>query len=44
MDLRILAVATPIFLALGWAASRIGRAAFGQLQAAFKQYKTNQTQ
>ncbi|WP_413323853.1 photosystem II protein Y [Synechococcus sp. MIT S9503] len=42
MDLRILAVATPIFLALSWATFRIGRAAIGQLQAAFQQYKTNQ--
>ena len=42
MDLRILAVTTPIFLALGWAAFRIGRAAIGQLETAVKQYKTNQ--
>ena len=42
MDLRILAVATPILHALGWAAFGIGRAATAQLQAAIKQYKTNQ--
>lgn len=42
MDLRILAVATPILLALSWAAYNIGRAAVGQLQVAIKQYKTNQ--
>ncbi|KZR88961.1 photosystem II protein Y [Synechococcus sp. MIT S9508] len=43
MDLRILIVALPIFLALGWASYNIGRAAIGQLQIAIKQYKTNQT-
>ena len=42
MDLRILVVATPVLLALGWAAFNIGRAAIGQLQFAIKQYKTNQ--
>ena len=43
MDLRILIVALPIFLALSWAGYNIGRAAIGQLQIAIKQYKTNQT-
>jgi|TARA_B100000073_G_scaffold176398_1_gene146040 photosystem II PsbY protein len=42
MDLRILVVAMPVLLALGWAAFNIGRAAIGQLQVAIKQYKTNQ--
>ena len=43
MDLRVLIVALPILLALGWAAFNIGRAAIGQLEVAIRQYKTNQT-
>ena len=36
MDLRVLIVALPILLALGWAAFNIGRAAVGQLQLMLK--------
>ncbi|NBQ20360.1 MAG: photosystem II protein Y, partial [Synechococcaceae bacterium WB6_3B_236] len=32
MDLRLVLVALPILLALGWAGFNIGRAALGQLQ------------
>ncbi|QEY31175.1 photosystem II protein Y [Synechococcus sp. RSCCF101] len=32
MDLRLLIVAFPVLLALGWALFNIGRAAVGQLQ------------
>ncbi len=42
MDLRVIAVAIPIALALSWAAFNIGRAALGQLQSAVNQYKANQ--
>jgi len=36
MDLRLLLVAAPILLAVGWAAFNIGRAAVGQLQLMLK--------
>ena len=36
MDLRLVLVASPILLALGWAAFNIGRAAVGQLQLMIK--------
>ncbi|MCP9926254.1 MULTISPECIES: photosystem II protein Y [Synechococcus] len=32
MDLRLVLVASPILLAVGWAGFNIGRAAVGQLQ------------
>jgi len=32
MDLRVVIVAAPILIALGWAGYNIGRAAIGQLQ------------
>ncbi|MEY4355484.1 MAG: photosystem PsbY protein [Cyanobacteriota bacterium] len=32
MDLRLVLVASPILLAVGWAGFNIGRAAIGQLQ------------
>ena len=41
MDLRILIVFAPIFVALGWAGFNIGRAAVGQIQLAIRQYKEN---
>ena len=37
MDLRLVLVAFPILLALGWAGFNIGRAAIGQLQILLKQ-------
>lgn len=36
MDLRLVLVASPILLALGWAGFNIGRAAVGQLQLMIK--------
>lgn len=36
MDLRLVLVATPVLLAVGWAAFNIGRAAVGQLQLMLK--------
>jgi len=36
MDARLLLVATPVLLAVGWAAFNIGRAAVGQLQLLLK--------
>ena len=36
MDARLLLVATPVLLAVGWAAFNIGRAAIGQLQLLLK--------
>ena len=36
MDIRLLLVATPVLLAVGWAAFNIGRAAVGQLQLMLK--------
>ena len=36
MDARLLLVATPVLLAVGWAAFNIGRAAIGQLQLMLK--------
>jgi photosystem II PsbY protein len=36
MDLRLVLVALPILLALGWAGFNIGRAALGQLQLMIK--------
>jgi len=36
MDARLLLVATPVLLAVGWAAFNIGRAAVGQLQLMLK--------
>jgi len=36
MDARLLLVATPVLLAVGWAAFNIGRAAIGQLQRLLK--------
>jgi photosystem II PsbY protein len=36
MDLRLLLVATPILLAVGWAVFHIGRAAVGQVQLMLK--------
>jgi photosystem II PsbY protein len=36
MDLRLLLVAAPILLAVGWAVFNIGRAAVGQLQLMLK--------
>ncbi len=36
MDLRLLLVAAPILLAVGWAGFNIGRAAVGQLQLMLK--------
>ena len=36
MDLRLVLVATPILLAVGWAGFNIGRAAVGQLQLMLK--------
>ena len=36
MDLRLVLVASPILLALGWAAFNVGRAAVGQLQLMIK--------
>ena len=36
MDFRLLLVATPVLLAVGWAAFNIGRAAVGQLQLLIK--------
>ncbi|MCP9848989.1 photosystem II protein Y [Cyanobium sp. Morenito 9A2] len=36
MDARLLLVAAPILLAVGWAAFNIGRAALGQVQLLLK--------
>ena len=36
MDLRLILVAAPILLAVGWAGFNIGRAAVGQLQLMLK--------
>jgi photosystem II PsbY protein len=36
MDLRLVLVASPILLAVGWAGFNIGRAAIGQLQLLLK--------
>ena len=36
MDLRIVVVAAPILIALGWAGFNISRAAIGQLQMMLK--------
>jgi len=36
MDARLLLVATPVLLAVGWAGFNIGRAAIGQLQLLLK--------
>ena len=36
MDLRLVLVATPVLLAVGWAGFNIGRAAIGQLQLMLK--------
>ena len=36
MDLRLVLVASPILLAVGWAGFNIGRAAVGQLQLMLK--------
>ncbi|MDA7985216.1 MAG: photosystem II protein Y [Synechococcus sp. H1_metabat_bins_2.tsv.006] len=36
MDLRLVLVATPVLLAVGWAGFNIGRAAVGQLQLMLK--------
>ncbi len=36
MDLRIVVVAAPILIALGWAGYNIGRAAIGQFQMMLK--------
>ncbi len=36
MDARLLLVATPVLLAVGWAVFNIGRAAVGQLQLMLK--------
>lgn len=43
MDWRIIAVFTPIVLAISWAVFNIGRAALGQLQLAIKNFKKNQS-
>ena len=43
MDWRIVAVFTPIVLAIYWAVFNIGRAALGQLQLAVKNFKKNQS-
>ena len=43
MDWRIIAVFTPIVLAISWAVFNIGRAALGQLQLAVKDFKKNQS-
>ena len=43
MDWRIVAVFTPIVLAISWAVFNIGRAALGQLQLAVKNFKKNQS-
>ena len=43
MDWRIVAVFTPIALAISWAVFNIGRAALGQLQLAVKDFKKNQS-
>ena len=43
MDWRIVAVFTPIVLAISWAVFNIGRAALGQLQLAVKDFKKNQS-
>ena len=36
MDLRVIVVAAPILIALGWAGYNISRAAVGQLQMMLK--------
>ena len=43
MAWRIVAVFTPIVLAISWAVFNIGRAALGQLQLAVKNFKKNQS-
>ena len=43
MDWRIVAVFTPIVLAISWAVFNIGLAALGQLQLAVKDFKKNQS-
>ena len=43
MDWRIVAVFTPIVLAISWAVFNIGRAALGQLQLALRDFKKNQS-